>query len=97
MRDTCVHILSAERVWLSRWKGDSSHHMLEASHFPTVDSIRAGWDALIEEQSEFLAGLTNERIWAVFPTRLWTAGLSRTRSGSRWRMWSTIPPITAAR
>ena len=51
-RDTLVHVLSAESIWLSRWKGESRPGMLAAADFPTVTSLRKAWQ---EDESKMRA------------------------------------------
>jgi uncharacterized damage-inducible protein DinB len=45
VRDTLVHIYSAEWVWCSRWLGDSSVRMLDPAPFPDVVTLKASWNA----------------------------------------------------
>jgi len=65
IRDTLCHILSAERVWLSRWKGHSPSQRLNPREFPTVASLQTQWAAQDKEMDDFLRGLTNERLQTV--------------------------------
>ncbi len=43
VRDTLVHVLSAESIWLSRWKGEVRSGMLSAVDYPTAASVRQAW------------------------------------------------------
>jgi uncharacterized damage-inducible protein DinB len=43
VRDTIVHILSAECLWLSRWKGAPLPGMLDPGNFPDFASVRRAW------------------------------------------------------
>ena len=43
VRDTVVHVYSAEWIWYSRWQGDSPTAMLAPEIFPDVVSIRNAW------------------------------------------------------
>jgi uncharacterized damage-inducible protein DinB len=45
IRDTLVHLYSADWVWCSRWEGDAPTAMLSADDFPDVAAIRAAWTA----------------------------------------------------
>ena len=54
VRDTLVHTLSGEWIWLSRWKGTSPSAMLEAAGFHTLESIQTRWDALEAETQQFI-------------------------------------------
>ena len=43
VRDTLVHIVTAEWAWCSRWEGESPSGHLLATDFDTVEDIRARW------------------------------------------------------
>jgi uncharacterized damage-inducible protein DinB len=43
VRDTLVHLLSADWVWCARWQGEVPQAMLDPVTFPDVASIRAVW------------------------------------------------------
>ena len=45
-RDTVVHLVSAQWIWLSRWTGESPKAMLAATDYPTQASIREKWESL---------------------------------------------------
>ena len=45
IRDTLVHLYSADWVWCSRWEGESPTGMLSPEDFPDVAAIRAAWTA----------------------------------------------------
>jgi hypothetical protein len=38
-----VHIMAAERVWLSRWKGDSPDRLLTVDDIPTLEALERAW------------------------------------------------------
>lgn len=54
IRDTLVHTMSAEWIWLSRWKGISPRAMFEADYFPDLLSIRIRWEAIEKEMEQFI-------------------------------------------
>ena len=43
VRDTLVHLFSADWIWYARWEGESPQAMLDPKIFPDVASIRAAW------------------------------------------------------
>jgi uncharacterized damage-inducible protein DinB len=43
VRDTLVHLYSAEWNWYSRWQGQSPTSMLSPDLYPDVSSIRGPW------------------------------------------------------
>lgn len=65
VRDTLVHTMWAEWIWLERWKGTSPKLVFDAREFPTPAILRAEWRDLQKEQNEFLAGLTEEGLGRV--------------------------------
>ena len=61
-RDTVVHIVSAQWIWISRWKGDVPKGMWAAAEFPTQDSIRSKWEPLSSELAAFVAAQTEDSL-----------------------------------
>lgn len=58
LKGTLAHILAAEVIWLSRWKGHSPSTLLSAKDFPDIQALRSRWSHLEAELSAFLAGLS---------------------------------------
>jgi uncharacterized damage-inducible protein DinB len=44
-----VHIMGAERVWLSRWQGESPRKLLSVSDIPSLDALVTAWEPLRAE------------------------------------------------
>ena len=59
VRETLVHIMAAQWIWLARWKGASPTSLLDAREFPDIASIRARWDQIDGETQRFVAGVTD--------------------------------------
>jgi len=57
VRDTLVHILAAEWVWLARWQGTSPTG-LPSWDLVTCDEVRKRWAEVESEQQEFIEALT---------------------------------------
>jgi uncharacterized damage-inducible protein DinB len=58
VRDTMVHVLSSELLWLARWQGTSpTGRAVAPEDLPTVDDLRARWAAASAAMRAFLAGL----------------------------------------
>jgi len=57
VRDTLVHILGAEWIWLERWNGRSQRALLAVSELPTLSLITARWKQVVEARNGFLQGL----------------------------------------
>lgn len=62
VRDTLIHMMSGEWIWLVRWKGMSPKAMLDPAEYPTSTAVRARWADLQREQAEFVASLTGESL-----------------------------------
>jgi uncharacterized damage-inducible protein DinB len=62
VRDTLVHIMSAEWIWLRRWKGVSPRAMLEAAEFPNLAAVRTRWSEIETEQMAFVREVTDESL-----------------------------------
>ena len=50
VRETLVHIMGAEWIWLRRWKGVSPPALLSAAEFPDLLSIKHRWPEIEAEQ-----------------------------------------------
>ncbi len=75
VRDTLAHILGAEWIWMRRWRGEPASALLQASDFPTVQSLRDRFAAVERERRGFLETLSDDRLQAPFSYRD-TAGKS---------------------
>jgi uncharacterized damage-inducible protein DinB len=65
VRDTLTHIMSAEWIWLRRWKGTSPKAMLNPADYPNLDALRTKWAEIEREQMEFVRGVTDESLRTV--------------------------------
>jgi uncharacterized damage-inducible protein DinB len=45
--------MSAEWIWLSRWKGTSPDSMLDPTDFPNLKSIQTRWEVVEAETRQF--------------------------------------------
>ena len=57
VRDTLVHVYSAEWAWHSRWRGVSPTAHLKVDDYPDVPTIRTQWSDLERNVRGFLADL----------------------------------------
>src|SRR5215468_5971442 len=62
VRDTLVHLLAVEWLWLERWRGRSPRVLLAAEEFPTVAAVRDRWAAVEQEMKQYLATLPEEAL-----------------------------------
>ena len=62
VRGTLVHTMSAEWVWLERWKGVSPRRHMDESEFATVVEVSDRWKALDDHRASWLASLRPEAV-----------------------------------
>lgn len=65
VRNTLVHQMSGQWIWLERWKGRSPERMLNPRDFPDLASVRARWEEIEVEALAFLAEVGEEKLQAV--------------------------------
>jgi uncharacterized damage-inducible protein DinB len=57
VRDTLVHVLWSEWIWLQRWKGLSPTAVFLAGDYSDVGAVRSRWTELQAEQADFFTSL----------------------------------------
>lgn len=62
VRDTVVHIASAQWIWLSRWRSESPKAMWPAADYPTQASIRERWEPFSAQLASFVAEQSEESL-----------------------------------
>lgn len=62
IRDTLAHICGAERVWITRLKGEAPMGLPASDRIPDLESLRREWAALEAAMRDLLAGWTQESI-----------------------------------
>ena len=60
LRDTLVHLLGAEWIWLERWKGRSPQGLPSATDYPTLAALREAWAPVEQGVRDYLGGLSQE-------------------------------------
>src|ERR1700689_319147 len=60
VRDTLVHIVAAEWIWLERWHGRAPTAFPDAADFPSLESVRHRWATIDRNLLDFVASLTLE-------------------------------------
>jgi len=65
VRDTLVHVMLVEWLWLERWHGRSPNSFPPTSDFPTLDSVRARWAEIDTDLRDYIASLTPEEVQRV--------------------------------
>lgn len=62
VRDTLVHVLASEWVWLSRWEGVSPRGMPDGWASSQYDELRSRWREVEERQRQFVSGVTEAEL-----------------------------------
>jgi len=83
LRDTLVHLLAVEWLWLERWRGRSPLSLLHPEEFTTVAAICERWRAVESEMRVFAAGLTEQ---ALETRRTYVNTRGREWTYELWRM-----------
>jgi uncharacterized damage-inducible protein DinB len=77
VRDTLVHLLFAEWVWLARWEGESPREVLDPAKYADVGAVRAHLAEVGRRRDALLARLDDAAL---------EGDLTYTNSkGERWR------------
>lgn len=89
VRDTFVHIISGEWIWLQYWKAlhpgpacladlkTRREALFNPAKFPTIAEVRSKWAELEQEQSVFVNSLTDEAVVKMVPFRTTEVRLGR--------------------
>ena len=70
VRDTLVHLIAAEVVWISRWHGESPTAFIPNERYTCLADIRAEWASIEAEVREFLRTVGPDGITRVFEFKL---------------------------
>jgi len=60
VRDTLVHLILAEWIWLERWHGRSPTQGPSAADFPDLASVRRRWEEVERDLTDYIASLNAE-------------------------------------
>lgn len=60
LRDTLVHVFSADGRWLDRFRGEAPRARLDPAEYPYLEDIRPKWREIEEAQLAFVQTLTTE-------------------------------------
>jgi uncharacterized damage-inducible protein DinB len=83
VRDTLVHLLAVEWLWLERWRGRSPRVLLAPEEFPTLAAVCERWHAVEKEMKEYLVALPEE---ALEQPMTCTSTRGNTWTYALWRM-----------
>jgi uncharacterized damage-inducible protein DinB len=83
VRDTLVHLLLVEWIWLERWHGRSPSHWTPATEFPNLAAVRARWAEIGRDLTDYIASLTPDDLARVIHHKT-TEG--QPKSAPHWQM-----------
>ncbi len=69
LRDTLVHIIGAEWLWLSRWRGEGSPTIFDARTFSNVAALRDRWQSVEGAVKRYIRELTEADITGILNYR----------------------------
>jgi uncharacterized damage-inducible protein DinB len=87
LRETLVHILSAEWIWRSRWQGTSPTENLREEDLPTLGKLRERWREEEQQMLAFLAALGEEDVQRVVP---YTNTRGQSYAAPLWQMMAHL-------
>jgi uncharacterized damage-inducible protein DinB len=64
VRGTLAHMLSAEWIWLERFKGVSPPRLFDEAEFPDVMTLRERWTVVEKHREAWFSGLRPEELGA---------------------------------
>lgn len=82
-----VHMMSSERMWPQRWRGETST-FLDPKDFPAVTSIREYWMDVEKNMRAFLAGQTQDSLLREIA---YTNPKGETFTLPLWQMMAHVP------
>lgn len=62
VRDTLVHIMTCQELWLERWQGQQPSPELQPEEFPDLAAIEARWEIVDRQTDAFRRLLTDEQL-----------------------------------
>jgi uncharacterized damage-inducible protein DinB len=83
VRDTLVHLFSAEHAWYERWQGNSPAAHLSPGDYPDVATLRRAWSAHESRMRAFIAAQDQAAIDRVYDYKLFNGTASRS---ALWQM-----------
>jgi uncharacterized damage-inducible protein DinB len=63
---TLVHMVGAEKMWLSRWLGTPDRSFLSTAEVPTLADVRAGWERVGFETARFIGTMNDRKLQETF-------------------------------
>jgi len=58
---TLVHVMSAEEIWLKRWKGEPTSGLHKPEEFPTLESVLSYWQTVESSMMMFCNSFADDQ------------------------------------
>jgi len=83
VRDTLVHLLLVEWIWLERWHGRSPTAWTPATEFSNLAAVRRRWEQIERDLTDYIASLSAEDLARVIHH---TTTKGEPQSAPHWQM-----------
>ena len=102
LRDTMLHVFSADGRWLDRFNGRAPRARLDPADYPYLEDVRGRWREIEEAQLKFVEGLGDNAIGGSLTLPAWQplyhvahhAGYHRGQLATMLRQLGHRPPTT---
>ena len=71
---TLVHIVGAEKLWQSRWRGTAEMALLTAPDVPSLAALRSIWEEVGRGTAAFIGSLTDRKLSETLQVKSLSAG-----------------------
>ena len=88
VRGVLVHMMSSERMWPLRWKGEGPIPFLDQKDFPTFASVQVYWGGVEKNMLEFVAAQSGETLMG---NVTYTNPQGQTYTLPLWQMMAHVP------
>jgi uncharacterized damage-inducible protein DinB len=66
LHGTLVHMVGAEKIWLSRWLGTTDQSFLSETDAPDLSTLRTIWEKTGFETAKFLGTMNDKKLLGTF-------------------------------
>jgi uncharacterized damage-inducible protein DinB len=71
---TLVHIIGAQKIWLSRWLGNPDKTLIKADTISSLAELKTIWEEVNEATMKFLDTLSDEKLQETLAVQTITSG-----------------------
>lgn len=84
---TLLHLVGAEKIWLSRWMGTPEASLHAGVQAETLESLRTAWEKVGYETARFLGTMTDTKLQGTFTM---TTSRGDTFSHTYWQAFQHV-------